>query len=128
MNDELTLTVDAPLVDDQTVGGAAVIDSAPTVVVAETQTTPEPKPSRRQPRGMNSHGFRNGSDSATIVDILVAGGLDRQDINDKVAAAIGTETRTGRTKNIPSLISGLLARLEERGYTVESSWRVVPPK
>lgn len=127
MNDELTLTVDAPLVDDQTVGGAAVIDSAPTVVVAETQTTPEPK-SRRQPRGMNAHGFRNGSDSATIVDILVAGGLDRQDINDKVAAAIGTETRTGRTKNIPSLISGLLARLEERGYTVESSWRVVPPK
>ena len=77
---------------------------------------------------MNAHGFRNGSDSATIVDILVAGGLDRQDINDKVAAAIGTETRTGRTKNIPSLISGLLARLEERGYTVESSWRVVPPK
>ena len=128
MNDELTLTVDAPLADDQTVGGAAVIDSAPTVVVAETQTTPEPKPSRRQPRGMNAHGFRNGSDSATIVDILVAGGLDRQDINDKVAAAIGTETRTGRTKNIPSLISGLLARLEERGYTVESSWRVVPPK
>lgn len=128
MNDEFTLTVDAPLADDQTVGGAAVIDSAPTVVVAETQTTPEPKPSRRQPRGMNAHGFRNGSDSATIVDILVAGGLDRQDINDKVSAAIGTETRTGRTKNIPSLISGLLARLEERGYTVESSWRVVPPK
>lgn len=130
MNNELTLTVDAPLADDQAVGGAAVIDSAPTVVVAETQTTPEPKPikPRREPRGMNAHGFRNGSDSATIVDILVAGGLDRQDINDKVAAAIGTETRTGRTKNIPSLISGLLARLEERGYTVESSWRVVPPK
>ena len=127
MNDELTLTVEAPLVDDQTVGGAAVIDSAPTVVVAATQTTPEPKP-RRQPRGMNTHGFRNGSDSATIVDILVAGGLDRQDINDKVAVAIGTETRTGRTKNIPSLISGLLARLEERGYSVESSWRVIPPK
>jgi len=128
MNEQLTLTMDTPVVEDQTVGGAAVIDTAPTVVVAETAYTNVPTKPRREPRGMNAHGFRNGSDSAKIVDILVAGGLDRQDINDKVAAAIGTETRTGRTKNIPSLISGLLARLEERGYTVESSWRVVPPK
>lgn len=82
---------------------------------------------RKGPRGMTAHGFRNGSDSAIIVDILVQGGLDRQDINERVAAAIGTETRSGRTKNIPSLISGLLARLEERGYHIESTWRVVPP-
>ena len=76
---------------------------------------------------LSEHGFRVGTDSAIIVDILVAGGLDRQDINEKVAAAINTKTRNGRSKNIPSLISGLLARLEERGYYIESSWRVVPP-
>lgn len=87
-----------------------------------------PSPAKRsKARGMTVHGFRVGSDSAKIVDILVAGGLDRQDINEKVAEAIGTETKSGRTKNIPSLISGLLARLEERGYHIESSWRVVPP-
>lgn len=82
---------------------------------------------KREPKGMNSHGFRNGSDSAIIVDIMVEGGLDRQDINDKVAAAINALTRSGRQKNIPSLISGLLARLDERGYKIESSWRLVPP-
>lgn len=78
-------------------------------------------------RGMTAHGFRNGTDSAVIVDILVKGGLDRQDINEMVANAIGTQTKSGRTKNIPSLISGLLSRLEDRGYHIESSWRVVAP-
>ncbi len=81
----------------------------------------------RSKRTMNRHGFRSWSDSAKIVDIMLQGGLDRQDINDKVADAIGTKTRSGRDKNIPSLISGLLARLVERGYTVESSWRVIEP-
>jgi hypothetical protein len=82
---------------------------------------------RSKARGMTEHGFRVGSDSAQIVDILVAGGLDRQDINEKVADAIGTQTKSGRTKNIPSLISGLLSRLEDRGYHIESSWKVIPP-
>lgn len=97
-------------------------------MVVETQEeAPAPKKGRREPKGMNAHGFRNGSDSATIVDIMVEGGLDRQDINDKVAEAIEPLTRSGRQKNIPSLISGLLARLEERGYKIESSWRLIPP-
>lgn len=91
------------------------------------ESAPVAKKGRRAPKGLTEHGFRNGSDSATIVDIMVQGGLDRQDINDKVAAAINIQTRSGRTKNIPSLISGLLARLEQRGYYIESSWRLVPP-
>lgn len=102
------------------------LDETPdeTVVPADQDV---PKKGRREPRGMNAHGFRNGSDSAKIVDIMVEGGLDRQDINDKVAEVIDPHTRSGRQKNIPSLISGLLARLEERGYKIESSWRLIPP-
>lgn len=96
-------------------------------VVAAGAESPAPKKGKREPKGMNTHGFRNGSDSATIVDLMVAGGLDRQDINDKVAAAINLNTRSGRQKNIPSLISGLLARLDERGYKIESSWKLIPP-
>jgi hypothetical protein len=99
---------------------AVLLDDAVDVSDADTG-------SRRKKKGMTKHGFRVGSDSAIIVDLLVAGGLDRQDINEKVAAAINPVTRSGRNKNIPSLISGLLARLEERGYTIESSWRLVPP-
>lgn len=104
-----------------------MIDVADDAVEATEDTAPAKK-GKRQPRGMTAHGFRVGSDSAIIVDILVQGGLDRQDINDKVAAAINTQTRSGRQKNIPSLISGLLARLEQRGYHIESSWKVVPPQ
>ena len=94
---------------------------------AQSVVPVQPRKGKRAPRGNNPHGFRNGSDSAIIVDLLVKGGLDRQDINDKVAAAIKTETRSGLQKNIPSLISGLLARLDERGYRIESHWRLIPP-
>lgn len=89
---------------------------------------PEAKPKpRRQKIPLTEHGFRVGTDSAIIVDILVKGGLDRLDINERVAAAIKPTTSSGRKKNIPSLISGVLARLEARGYYIESQWRVVPP-
>jgi hypothetical protein len=92
------------------------------------QVEPLPSKTSSKRNGMNEHGFRNNSDSAKIVDIMVAGGLDRQDINEKVASAITTETRNGQRKNIPSLVSGLLARLEQKGYVVESSWKLIPPQ
>lgn len=109
-----------------------IMDIAPdtyeSVEVSDTTATSEPeKTGKRKAKGMTAHGFRVGSDSAIIVDILVQGGMDRQDINDKVAAAIDPLTRSGRPKNIPSLISGLLARLEDRGYKIESSWRLIAP-
>jgi hypothetical protein len=91
------------------------------------EVQPLPKKTVAKRNGMNPHGFRNNSDSAKIVEIMIAGGLDRQDINEKVADAITTETRNGHRKNIPSLVSGLLARLEKRGYVIESSWKLIPP-
>ncbi len=102
-------------------------DVRPDTAAAPSGTDDGTAATKRQTIPLTEHGFRVGSDSAIIVDILVAGGLDRQDINEKVAASINPNTRNGRPKNIPSLISGLLARLEERGYYIESSWRVVPP-
>ncbi len=82
---------------------------------------------RKRRSDLNEHGFRIGSDSAIIVDILLNGGLDRHDLNQKVADSIEPLTKGGREKNIPSLISMLLTRLEARGYKVESTWRLVPP-
>ena len=79
-------------------------------------------------RELNEHGFVDGSDSALMVELMLEGGFDRREVNDKIAEQLeDTTTRAGNQKNIPSLISGLLARLEERGYTVESHWRLVPP-
>lgn len=82
---------------------------------------------RKRRSDLNEHGFRIGSDSAVIVNILLNGGTDRQELNRKVAEAIDPVTRGGREKNIPSMISMLLSRLEARGYKVESTWRLVPP-
>jgi hypothetical protein len=88
----------------------------------------ESKTTRKAIKGLDAHGFRVGSDSSKIVEIMLAGGIDRQDINDKVAAAIDPLTKNGRKKNIPSLISGLIGRLEDRGYFQESEWRLIAPK
>lgn len=76
----------------------------------------------------NIHGYRVGTDSAIIVDELIKGGKGRTEVTERIAKKLpSTETRGGQSKNIPSLISGLLARLEEGGYKVEQSWVVVPP-
>jgi hypothetical protein len=111
----------------QAAAEAAAKASEPTVV--------EPKPSKRKRpiKGLDAHGFRENSDSALIVSIMLAGGVDRQEINEKVRAALSQEpyslyTRGGKEKNIPSLISGLLSRLAEQGYVERSEWKLVAPK
>jgi hypothetical protein len=78
-------------------------------------------------RELDEHGFVPGTDSAHIAAALLAGGKDRNEINEKVLKKIGGETRTGSTKNIPALVSGVLNRLLEQGYKVESSWTLVAP-
>ena len=94
-----------------------------------TEVQPKASKTEKKPvKGLDAHGFRVGSDSSKIVEIMLAGGLDRQDINDKVAAAIDPLTRNGRRKNIPSLISGLISRLEARDYEQVSHWKLVAPK
>lgn len=77
---------------------------------------------------LNEHGYRKNSDSARIVEIMVKGGLDRQDINEKIVDAINPLTRSGNYKNIPSLVSGLLTKCEEKGYRIEAKWRLIPPE
>lgn len=81
----------------------------------------------RNPREFDEHGFVIGSDSSKIVALMLEGGEGRLDINAKIADAINAETRNGNPKNVSSLVSGLLSRLESEGYTVEQSWRLLPP-
>lgn len=106
--------------------------------VARKKTTAKATPKKRAttkaatpraPRGeFDEHGFRVGTDSSIIAAELLEGGYDRDDINDRVAELLPeTTTRSGNDKQVPSLVSGILKRLQERGYTVESSWQLVPP-
>lgn len=75
----------------------------------------------------NEHGLRKGSDVAAILDVLLTGASDRQEINDKVAKSITTKTRTGGTKNIPSLVSGVITTMTQQGYKIEASYKLIPP-
>lgn len=102
-------------------------DAKPSKVPAQRSGEKKTKRTREPWGDFNEHGFRIGSDSAAIVDIMIAGAFDRNEINALSEDAVGGETRNGNPKNVPSLVSGLLSRLQEQGYTVESSWRLVPP-
>jgi hypothetical protein len=102
--------------------------TADAVVESPVEVKPKPKKRRKPIKGLDAHGFREGSDSSIIVAIMLKGGIDRQDINEKVAAAIDPLTKSGRRKNIPSLISGLLGRLEDKGYYPQAEWKLIPPK
>ncbi len=81
----------------------------------------------RNPREFDEHGFVIGSDSSRIVAMLLEGGDGRGELTERISSEIDLTTRNGQTKNVSSLISGLLARLGEKGYTVEQSWRLVAP-
>lgn len=82
-------------------------------------------------RAKGLHGFYKGTDSALIAEAMLEGGVDRKDVNQKAIALVtatnGIETREGGIKNVPSLGSGVLRRLGELGFTVESTWKLVPP-
>lgn len=93
------------------------------VVVEKRVVTPPPK----MPT-MNEHGLMIGGDSALVVDAMIEGGSDRHDVASKALSKMGTTTtRSGRQKNISSMMSALIAKMEAKGYTVESTWRLVPP-
>lgn len=85
----------------------------------------------RFPRVYDAFGFVQNTDSSIIAHALVEGGAGRNELNDTIAAQIekanGLQTRTGGDKLVPSLVSGILNRLLKDGYTIESSWALIPP-
>ena len=96
------------------------------------KTTDAPKERRTVNRDFTPHGFVRGTDSAIIADLLVAGGESRLAVNEAVQQAVeaanGGSTRGGVEKNWPSLVSNVIRRLvAEKGYEIESSYRLVPP-
>lgn len=80
---------------------------------------------------LNEYGFVPGTDTDLILKAMMQGGASRVAVNEMAEKMIenknGLLTRSNKTKNVPSLVSALLARLIERGFTVESHWKIVPP-
>jgi hypothetical protein len=98
---------------------------------APAKVEAKPKQTTGEGRTVDLHGFTPGTDSSLIAEALVEGGETRVDVNrlaaEKIAKVNGIKTRQGSDKNVPSLLSSILKRLQAQGYTIESSWRLVPP-
>ena len=90
---------------------------------------PAPAPlAERVPREINpTTGFTVDSDSDIIAQELIAGGESREDISRRIAARLDPVSRTGTPKPVANLMSGVIRRLRDRGYQVESSWIMVNP-
>ena len=91
---------------------------------AETITAPAP-------RQKDQFGFMEGTDSSIAAHALAEGGTDRVAIYDIIRENIesnsdgGLQTRNGTEKNIPNLVATVLKQMRNRGWIVESTWRVV---
>lgn len=115
------------------------------VVKTKTSTKPVEKPTGKSrtartkaetitapaPRQKDQFGFMEGTDSSIAAHALAEGGADRVTIYDKIRDQIesnsesGLQTRNGTEKNIPNLVATVLKQMRDRGWVVESTWRVV---
>lgn len=72
-------------------------------------------------------GFVEGTDQDIIALALLEGGESRHDVAERVASQIETETRNGTEKQVVNMVSGVLNKMLARGFTVESTFVVLPP-
>jgi hypothetical protein len=95
-----------------------------------TKTVSKPKGSGRGGfhRELNEEtGFVVGTDQDTIALALLEGGESRSAIAEAVEKKIGSETRNGTPKMVTNMVSGVLNKMLDRGFTVEQSFQVIPP-
>ena len=97
------------------------------------KTAPVAKKSTYEPHPLEytPEGFQVGSDSAIIASTLTEGATTRSEINElaieRIEAANGLVTRTGKDKYVPSMVSAILSRMLATGnYEVYASWQLVP--
>jgi hypothetical protein len=72
-------------------------------------------------------GFVVGTDSDLIAQALLEGGESRKEIVERMENTLELETRTGTEKSIGNMVSGVLNKMLAAGFTIESSFVVVPP-
>jgi len=74
-------------------------------------------------------GFVIGTDQHLIAQELMEGGETRAKIIERIRdeEIVEPETRSGNEKAIPNVVANVVTKMLDRGFTVEASWRLVPP-
>lgn len=82
----------------------------------------------RSKQARDEHGFREGSNSSKAVNEMLRGGTSRQEVADRIVESCGGITRSGTPINGSGMMTTLIKQLQEQGYTVETTWTLVPPR
>lgn len=73
-------------------------------------------------------GFITDTDQDIIAKELLAGGDSRAEIVERVTGLLDEYTREGNPKQTVNLVGNVILKLLKRGWTIESSYRLVPPR
>lgn len=72
-------------------------------------------------------GFIPDTDQHIITLALMDGGESRAEIAERVAELLEPYTRRGKPKQVVNLVANVIGKLQSRGWTIESHFRLVPP-
>lgn len=68
-----------------------------------------------------------GSQAHVTATELMKGGASKAEVMERLKDLLPKTTRTGRDNPIPQKVHTMVSQLLKRGFTVESSWKLVPP-
>jgi hypothetical protein len=76
----------------------------------------------------NQWGYRVDSDVAVVLEEMMAGGPDKHSIAMRLAERFKEhKTKTGASKPVSTVMNQVQKHMLARGFTIESTWRLVPP-
>jgi hypothetical protein len=68
-----------------------------------------------------------GTQSWVIATEMAAGGEGKGEVIDRIKARVPETTRSGTPNPIAQRVNTVLTQLRQKGWTVEESWKLVPP-
>jgi len=72
-------------------------------------------------------GIQINTEAFLIMLELLRGGRDRQEVNNRVRDLLPPTTSSGTVKPVPNLVSGVMKKLEAKGFTIKGDWKMVKP-
>lgn len=72
-------------------------------------------------------GYGLGSEQFIVAVEIMKGGESRLAVNHRCAVLLPDTTRNGTPKQVSNLVSSVIKRMEDRGFTVKGTWSMVKP-
>lgn len=73
-------------------------------------------------------GYGLGTEQFIAAVEIISGGQTKLEVSHRIAALLPPTTRNGTPKAISNLVGGVIKKLEDRGFTINGTWKMVAPK